>query len=979
MDQVRCGWRAPALSGAFVGRDRELATVVRALDGPAAVVLIEGEAGIGKTRLVRESLAAVMLERHRIIEVACPPLHEPFPLGPLVDALQLHQLDGVELSPLAGALRPLFPEWAQQLPPAPEPLDDPAATRHRLFRALAELIERLGVDVLVVEDAHWADHATLELLLMLSASRSRDIRIVVTYRRTEVSAGSMLLRLTSRSLAPVTQVRVTLGPLPLDETAALVSSLFDNRQVSATFIAFLHDRTDGVPLAVEESLSLLHDRGEIVWRGGEWTRHAADDLQVPPTVRDSVLERVERLTRDTRRVLEVAAVLAAPAAEPVLGQVAGLTAEAVRRGLAQALDSGLLKEAGPGRFVFRHVLASRAVEEALPVSERRRMHHRAAAVLQDVVPLPVARLSRHFREANDMAGWSRHAEVAADLALESGDDRAAVTVLLELLTAAEHPADRRVRVARKLGEAAAWGVAALGDLGGDVTSALREVLEREDAPPAERGEIRLLLGRLLLQLGEFDAAAGQIESAVGDLGGRPELAARAMISLAWPRGRAWPATRHREWLARATRLFPRIPDGPERTWLEVDRASVLLMLGEESGWQRAVEIVAGAPTLFEQRQVARCLMNVGHVGIAWGRDGEARRCLHEATQLMQSTGYRRLLNSARLTLANLNWHNGNWEHLADRVGELIDAEDTLPEARLEARQVRALLHLAAGDRAVAARELRAVLAEATRRGVADAQLAPAAALGRLCLAGGEGEAAREVMLPAIEIVACKNMWLWASDIAPVCVDALVALGSLDAAERLVAEFAAGVSGRNAPAPEAALRVCWGIVADARGDACLARARFKDAAHAWSTLSRPYAELLAMQRWGGVMLRAGHREGALRLLSEVQERLRVLGARWDADRLARLLRGYGVQVARVWRGGRRGYGDQLSPRELEVARLVAQGLTNRQVAEALFLSPRTVGRHLGAAMRKLRVPSRTALAVAVIDAGLMPEGPVDAPS
>jgi DNA-binding NarL/FixJ family response regulator len=103
---------------------------------------------------------------------------------------------------------------------------------------------------------------------------------------------------------------------------------------------------------------------------------------------------------------------------------------------------------------------------------------------------------------------------------------------------------------------------------------------------------------------------------------------------------------------------------------------------------------------------------------------------------------------------------------------------------------------------------------------------------------------------------------------------------------------------------------------------------------------------------------------------VQQRLTDLGARSDADRVAHQLRRLGVDVARVWRGGRRGYGNALSPRELEVARLVARGMTNRQVATALFLSPRTVDRHLSAVMRKLDVHSRTAVALAVTESGLM---------
>jgi DNA-binding NarL/FixJ family response regulator len=101
----------------------------------------------------------------------------------------------------------------------------------------------------------------------------------------------------------------------------------------------------------------------------------------------------------------------------------------------------------------------------------------------------------------------------------------------------------------------------------------------------------------------------------------------------------------------------------------------------------------------------------------------------------------------------------------------------------------------------------------------------------------------------------------------------------------------------------------------------------------------------------------------------------MGARWDAGRVARLLRQHGVEVPRPWRSGPRGYGDQLSPREREVVALVARGMTNREVGQVLFLSPRTVGRHLSGAMRKLGASTRTGAAMAAAEAGLAPDTPV----
>lgn len=965
-DPQRAESRGGRRESVFVGRSRELAAIATALATPPSVVLVEGDAGVGKSRLVHVALQSDHAPDRTTLQCACPPVEPQFPLGPLLDALRRRSVHGVELSPLAGALRQLLPEWAEDLPPSLEPLPDPMATRHRLLRALAEVLDRLDVGVLVVDDGQWADAATLELLLMLTSSPESRLSVVLTYRPREVPDGSLLLRLSSHSAPHLTHVRVPVPPLTVDEVGELVGATFDTDSVSVDFVRFLHERTDGVALAVEESLALLHDRGDIVWQGGTWSRRALAELQVPPTVRDSVLERVQRLPPEAHPVLQAAAVLASPADETVLSEVADLNPEATRVGLAHALASGLLHEERPGSFAFRHVMASRAVEAAIPVSERRRLHRRAAEVLRASEPEPVARLSRHYREAHEVAEWSTYAEAAAALAMQSGDDRTAADLLVDLLTRADHPLDRRVRIARVLGETAAWGVASLGELGTQVTAALGDVLEQRGIAPPERGELRVLLGRLLLQLGEFDEAADQTSAAIPDLAGQPELAVRAMISLSWPRGRAWSGAKHLDWLRRASERLSDLPPGPERTTLEVDRASALLMLGESEGWALAEQLVNRSGSLVERRQYARCLMNVGHVAIAWGRDGEAREALDRAVALMQETGYERLLNSAALTTAYLDWHSGRWDGLAERIAVVIHADDTLPEAQLEARYTRALLQLADGDRQPAEAELRAVVAELSRRGIIDEMLASSGALSRLLLLDEKPAEALEISAPAMRTLEMKDMWPWDASIVPAHTEALVETGDAAAAAELVDRFAVGLGDRRAPGPQAALLVCRGILA-ACDDVDAAVGHYTAAAAAWGDLPRPYHRLLTLERLALAQLGAERTAEATETLLAVQQELHDLGAKWDADRVARRLRQLGVEVARVWRGGRRGYGNALSPRELEVARLVAQGLTNRQVAEALFLSPRTVDRHLSAVMRKLDVHSRTAVALAITEA------------
>ncbi|MFF4510478.1 ATP-binding protein [Streptomyces mirabilis] len=968
------GVMVEAVTPGLVGRDDALAGVVRALRSGGSLVLIEGEPGIGKSRLLHEALGAVA--DHAVLLAPCPPVREPFPLGPVVDGVRRLRPApySLRLSLLAGALRPLFPEWAGELPSALETLEDPRETRHRLLRAMTELFERLGVQTLVIEDAHWADAATLEWLLTLCASGDPRMSIVLTYRPHDVPEGSLLRLLTSRRPVGMTLTRLELSPLDVRQTGELVRSILGADEVSEEFAELLHQRTDGIPLALEETIRSMRERGDIVHRDGEWTRRALDELRVSPTLRDSVLERVERLAAVARRVLEAAALLGEPADVALLQAVAGVEGEAGLHAIARGLAAGLLREVSGGQLAFRHALDAEAVADAIPASERWRLHQRAAKHLQNLDPRPVTRLMRHLRGANDMSGWSAYSEQAADLAWESGDDRTAVALLLDVLSEVEHPVEARVRLARKIGRFAAAGGASFAGTATDVTSALRSVLARADLPAGDRGEIRLLLGRLLLQLGQFDVVYQEIEAAVPDLVARPTLAVKAMLSLAVPRG-PWPASTHLAWLERANELMSQVRTRTELLELTVDRALILLMFGEEAGWQAAREVLRdGARTVAERRQILRGLINFGHMAISWGLYEQAEQFLAGAVGEIHATGYKRLLGIASSTRSRLDWYVGAWSGLADKVAPVSESAASLHEARIEASGLLALLDLAEGRRSAAKRRLRDLLDETGRRGMVDAMVVPAAALGRAgLLDGAVDEPLADVTADLVATIARKGLWLWATDVLPVRVEALLAAGADAEVDALLGQFALWLDDRTAPAPDAALATCRAIVAEARSHHDAAEL-FADAAAAWAALPRPYDELLALERRGRCLITTGRRDEALRLLSDAERRLRELGAKRDADRIAHVLRGHGTEVVRTWRRGPQGYGDQLSPRELEVVELAARGMTNRQIAETLFISHRTVGQHLSGAMRKLGVSSRTALVVAASRAGLLPPEP-----
>lgn len=210
----------------------------------------------------------------------------------------------------------------------------------------------------------------------------------------------------------------------------------------------------------------------------------------------------------------------------------------------------------------------------------------------------------------------------------------------------------------------------------------------------------------------------------------------------------------------------------------------------------------------------------------------------------------------------------------------------------------------------------------------------------------------------------KGIWAWAGDVGPATVEGLLAAGRFDEARAATEEMARGLRGRDAPAATAALLRCRGSLAEEEGRAEAAARWFARSARAWAEIPRPYERALALEGSGRCAMGAGRRSGRDHLLGAL-EVFRSLGADRDASRVRMTLRSHGVVLPH--RGGRRGYGDALSPREHEVAGLVAEGRENREIARLLFLSPKTVEHHVSSVLRKLAMASRRELIGAGVQA------------
>jgi hypothetical protein len=192
---------------------RAVERLARAVSTPPAVAVVEGAAGAGKTRLVNELVAHPSVRGRVLVTGNCHRMRERFPLGAVIDALRGldEELAPGGLSPVAGALRPLLPEVAHLLPPAPDPLDDPVAERHRVFRALVEVLRALRSAVMIIENLQWADSQTVDFVEYLTTDLPPLLALVVTFRDEEVEPD--VRALVSALPGSVTHAHIHLTPV----------------------------------------------------------------------------------------------------------------------------------------------------------------------------------------------------------------------------------------------------------------------------------------------------------------------------------------------------------------------------------------------------------------------------------------------------------------------------------------------------------------------------------------------------------------------------------------------------------------------------------------------------------------------------------------------------------------------------------------------------------------------------------------------
>ena len=845
--------------------------------GEGRLVLVGGEAGVGKTTLI-EAFCRRVDGTVTILRTSCDALSTPGPLGFVRD-----------LAPALG------------LHIAQHALDGDA--RDRLFReVLAALAARPGPTVIVAEDAHWADGASLELLRFLGR-RIGDlpVLVVVTYRDDEIGTDHPL-RLVLGDLATAPAVhRIGLRPLSEDAVQRLAAG-------SGRDAATLYQLTGGNPFFVTEVL-------------------ATEGETVPATVGDAVLARAARLSPEARAVLDVTAVIGASIDAILLLSVAGPVLDEAD----ECLDRGLLRGTEEG-LAFSHDLAREAVLGAIAPLRRRLLHARVLTALREApeTERDLAQLAHHAEAAGDREAVLEFAVAAAEQAAALHAHREAAAQYARALRFGDAlPAAERARLLEERSLACY-----LSDHGEEAIASRQAALEiwRTLGDPRKEGESLRWLSRLCWYDGR---------------GAEAEAAATAALE-----------------------LLETLPPGPELAMAYSNMAQ-LQMLGDDLDgtllWgNRAIAL---AEQLGEMETLVHALANVGTMRLIAGDDcgdEELRRSLQLALD-------HRFLDHAGRALANLAFTAMLAMQLEEADRRLVMALAYTAEHDLDLRRgyllaTRATLRVHLGNWDAAEAEIRQLLEPSTVSSVT--RIVALTTLGHLLVRRGDPEAA-QVLDEALALAERTGKLLRLGPVRVARAEAALldndltrARAELETVRDLVfthgnrwqrgeiAWLLRQAGDRDVPTDDLAEPYALQIAADVAA-----------AAAAWQALGCPYEEACALAE-------SEDPEMVRRAVAIFEE----LGAKPAITRAIDRLRTLGVHdLPALRRGPRattRAHPAGLTQREAEVLTLVASGLRNAEIAERLYLTPKTVSHHLSAIYAKLGVTTRIEAAQAASQLGLI---------
>lgn len=967
----------------FAGRREELARLDAAFgvvrSGAATAVLLTGDAGIGKSRLVEEFAGRARDVGGQVVAGGCVDLGpDGLPYAPLVEVLRtlVREHGTGRILELAG---PTASELAHLLPTLAGDGVVPVvskASHARLYLALTALFEGLARRyplVLVVEDLHWADGSTRDLLSLLVRNVRGAVLLVLTLRSDEQPRGHPL-RTFVAELQRAGVRRITVAALDRADQALQISGIL-GLPPTASLVDRVHGRAEGNPFFAEELLALEPEPGG----------------RLPSSVRDLLLVRLESQPAATQTVLRAAAAVGRRVEHRLLAVATGLDDDALEAALRPAVEHQVLRSASePGVYTFRHALAQEAVAGTLLPGEATRLHARLAQALTDEPEVAAdggfgvaARIAHHWHAAGDRRRAlpaSVHAAEEAERALAFPEALAHYERAFSLLDEVEDADQLLPRPRYQLFWRAAESahLAAYPERAAELVRVAISTVDPDQAH--HHAYLHERLGRYLWMGADGEAALESYRRAVDLVPEEPVSCWRAAIlsGLGQMLMLAGRYAESAQWCEEAIRLSALVEDGRSteghaRNNLGVD----LVYLGDvDVGIAHLHEARRIAEEEFDDvDDIARAIVNLSAVLLDAGRLEEAAGISVEGIERVGQLGLdRRKGIWCRCDAADAYLQLGRWGEVERLTDEALQLEPAGVDA-VRTHMVRGQLHLRRGELEAARRHLEEARGRAGR--IVDGSLIGRlyAALTELDVSCGDPDGALRVAaegasrlladehasacvpLQTAAVRAAADVAVRARDVQDTEAAAaamVTAAVYLEAAGSAVARDPAGMPGPIAHVHSARAEIARGQ-GEARPDLWSA------AAARWEQLGMAPRHAYALWRCSEAHLSAGsprsEAEAAARRAMAVCDGLGATPVRDEVLALARRGR-LDLAEEEVQETSAPDDPFRLTTREREVLELVADGLTDRQVGERLFISHRTVERHVSNVLAKLGVASRT---------------------
>jgi DNA-binding CsgD family transcriptional regulator/tetratricopeptide (TPR) repeat protein len=927
----------------------------RADAGSIQVVAISGEGGIGKSRLAWEALRSAETRGFRTLESAAGRLHRDLSYAPIVEALRPLVADAALVEGLSDLAR-LFD--GIRVPPLIA-LGDPGLERTRMFEAVRVLIERASTRMpvaILIDDVHWADPGTLALLHYLVRGLSqRRCLFLITYRADEPS--DQLRELLSALQRAETLTLIELAGLEAAEVADLCEALLDG-PAPAALRDMLVRRSGGVPLFVRAIVLRLIETGALFRGSGRWVLGAGAAAEIPALVSTLLRSKIEVLSPAARQVLDLIAVCGGVAEHVLLSDVA----DQLVAGVTELRATGLIAEgAKEGELSYRvvHPVLAEVAYDMLPVIVRRQLHAQLAQAVERRRPDDVRLLAAHVRAAGDQVDPAHALDVLAaatraDLARLAGDEACA-------------NAGAGLDLARRLGrrdtvDELAGAYAEACELAGRVEDAFSAWVAAADNTTEPRAKARRLTRGAVVawDLGRFAEANQLLDAADRSLAGVTACTENVEVEEVRVRfaARSNDLAGLDESIARLSALGRATGSSRSRTarvYAQVLRAHTTGRYLEGLGL--ADELTALARNEESVLVGEAMLRPLSAIYWCWGDLTAARASAEEGIRLARQSGVPALEIQHDVLLAIVEVIAGDWAAALRRTFDDLGIAQRVAVARgaAFALATQGLVFVRRGrldeaaDRVSEARRLFGRWSAADRHVFEVVDLVE----GMIALARNDVDHA-----VAIAASVAHNPTL-----APLAFaflgEAQATAGDMEAVQQTASRLAA--LGPGAPYPAALAAWVSGLAAGARRDpphAVGALDQLDRAVAGFAELGMTYDEAVARLDRAPVRSAAGHPAAAV--ASDVYGALEVLDrvqAKPQADRARALLRRLGQRTGTTSHDHEQ---RRMSVREAEVAGLVAQGLSNGEIGERLFISARTVATHLQHIYRRLELPSRAAL-------------------